>query len=99
MTKKKNREAVENKLECWQTLNNTRLIFLGVRMSKTKTKSEYITASDLVGMGLGSRPTIRRIIERTDFPRPLPLKLKPRIWHRGDVEAWLERARANALRD
>lgn len=68
-------------------------------MSDEKPAKLFFTTSDLVSMGFGTRQTLRRIVASTDFPKPLTFRERPKVWHRDDVLAWLEKARANALRD
>ena len=55
---------------------------------------DLVTITDLTAMGLGSRPTLARMIKEGAFPRPLPNWRRPQKWHRQDVLAWVESMRA-----
>ena len=69
------------------------------RMRVAVPVGEQISEGDLLGsaeiglrLGIG-RQRVGQVVGRAGFPEPIAILRQGRIWHTGDVEAWIEESR------
>ena len=52
--------------------------------------SEFVTLSDFLDHIPACRSTVNEWIRAGEFPEPLPLPSRRRLWYRTEISAWLK---------